>query len=100
MNRDEIEGLIADLNSKAFSRLSRAARSAAAALRAQQERIDALEAWIANPPKHRYWRPGEPDCPKDIKAGNGELHTLRCKVCGLDDPREDICRTTLTGEKP
>jgi len=42
--------------------------------------------------KHDYWRPGEPDCPKDIKAGNGELHTLRCKCCGLDDPRDDLCR--------
>lgn len=42
-------------------------------------------------PKHHYWRAGEPDCPRDIKAGNGELHTLRCKVCGLDDPRNPIC---------
>jgi hypothetical protein len=41
--------------------------------------------------KHDFWRPGEPDCPKDIKAGNGELHTLRCKACGLDDPRDKIC---------
>jgi len=42
-------------------------------------------------PKHRYWGAGEPDCPRDIKAGNGELHTLRCKICGLDDPRNPIC---------
>lgn len=55
-------------------------------------RVRELEAWIANPPKHHFWRPGEPDCPKDIKGANGELHTMRCRSCGLDDPREDICR--------
>jgi len=32
--------------------------------------------------KHVYWRAGEPDCPKGLKALNGELHTLKCKVCG------------------
>lgn len=37
-------------------------------------------------PKHQWWGAGEPDCPKEIKAGNGELHTLRCKVCGTSDP--------------
>jgi hypothetical protein len=37
--------------------------------------------------KHVYWAAGEPECPKEIKASNGELHTLRCKVCGLDSPR-------------
>lgn len=41
--------------------------------------------------KHIYWAAGEPDCPKEIKAGNGELHTLRCKVCGVDSPR-GFCR--------
>ena len=35
--------------------------------------------------KHQWWGAGEPDCPKEIKAGNGELHTLRCKVCGTSD---------------
>jgi hypothetical protein len=44
-----------------------------------------------NPPRHRYWGAGEPDCPRDIKAGNGELHTLRCKVCGNEDGRSEIC---------
>ena len=44
-----------------------------------------------NPPKHRYWGAGEPDCPSDIKAGNGELHTLRCKVCGNEDARDQVC---------
>jgi hypothetical protein len=42
-------------------------------------------------PKHRYWGAGEPDCPREIKAGNGEIHTLRCKICGLDSPRNPIC---------
>jgi hypothetical protein len=45
-----------------------------------------------NPPKHDYWGAGERDCPREIKAGNGELHTMRCKVCGLDNPRDDFCR--------
>lgn len=52
----------------------------------------------ANPPKHDYWGAGEPDCPREIKAGNGELHTLRCKACGLDSPRDQICRAILKGE--
>lgn len=46
----------------------------------------------ANLPRHMFWGAGEPDCPRDIKAGNGELHTLRCKVCGQDDPRDELCR--------
>lgn len=37
--------------------------------------------------KHVYWAAGEPDCPREIKAANGELHTLRCKVCGIDSPK-------------
>lgn len=42
--------------------------------------------------KHVSWGAGDPDCPKDIKAGNGELHTLRCKVCGQDMTRANaIC---------
>ena len=51
----------------------------------------AIAEFIANPPKHKYWAPGEPDCPKDIKCSNGEIHTLRCKICGQDDPRNQIC---------
>jgi hypothetical protein len=43
------------------------------------------------PPRHRFWGAGEPDCPREIKAGNGELHTLRCKVCGQDNPRDERC---------
>lgn len=42
--------------------------------------------------KHVSWGAGDPDCPKEIKAGNGELHTLRCKVCGQDISRAgEIC---------
>jgi hypothetical protein len=46
---------------------------------------------LGGPLKHDYWMPGEADCPKDIKAGNGELRTLRCKRCCLDNPRSQIC---------
>lgn len=41
------------------------------------------------PRKHAYWRAGDADCPGEIKAPNGELHTLRCKVCGMDNPAGD-----------
>ncbi len=41
--------------------------------------------------KHLFWRPGDVDCPREIKAGNGELHTLRCKVCGRDNPADNMC---------
>lgn len=40
-----------------------------------------VKALLTNPPKHRFWAAGEPDCPREIKASNGELHTLRCKLC-------------------
>ena len=53
---------------------------------------------LANPPRHVFWGAGERGCPREIKDGNGELHTLRCKVCGLDNPRDDICRAAL-GDK-
>ena len=59
------------------------------------DEIERLRAMIANPPKHNFWGAGEADCPRDIKAGNGELFKLRCKVCGLDNPRDDICRAEL-----
>lgn len=35
-----------------------------------------------NLPRHKFWSAGEPDCPAELKAPNGELHTMRCKVCG------------------
>jgi hypothetical protein len=37
---------------------------------------------------HKFWGAGEADCPADIKASNGELHTLRCKVCGKDNNKQ------------
>jgi hypothetical protein len=55
-----------------------------------------LQAKFDNPPKHRFWGAGEPDCPREIKAGNGEIHTLRCKVCGEDSPRDEICRAKVS----
>lgn len=55
-------------------------------------------AWVLNPPKHKFWMPGEPDCPREIKAGNGELHTFRCKVCGQDSPRDPFCRNALSAQ--
>jgi hypothetical protein len=61
-----------------------------------QAEIARLRALIENPPKHDFWGAGEPDCPREIKAGNGELHTLRCKVCGVDSPRDDFCRTAAS----
>jgi hypothetical protein len=45
----------------------------------------------AKPPKHKFWGAGEDDCPADIKARNGELHSLRCKVCGETNPRDQFC---------
>jgi hypothetical protein len=53
-----------------------------------------------DPPKHKYWGAGEPDCPREIKAGNGELHTLRCKVCGKDSPRDYRCFPTPPAQEP
>lgn len=42
--------------------------------------------------KHVSWGAGDPDCPPEIKARNGELHTPRCKVCGKDISRAgEIC---------
>lgn len=46
---------------------------------------------LSNPPKHKFWRPGDSGCPRDIKAENGELHTLRCKSCGEDNPINQNC---------
>lgn len=70
--------------------------------RAPDPRIATLEAEVArlrealsNPPKHKFWGAGEPDCPRELKAGNGELRTLRCKVCGEDNPRDSICRWAI-----
>jgi len=59
-------------------------------LRLQAE-VRSLTAALENPPRHKFWGAGETDCPAWIKAGNGELHTLLCKVCGLDNPKSEIC---------
>jgi hypothetical protein len=40
--------------------------------------------------RHEYWYAGQPDCPPELKAG-GELHTLKCKVCGQENPRSSVC---------
>ena len=53
--------------------------------------VEAHESVLLNPPQHSFWGAGEADCPRDIKAGNGELHTLRCKRCGLDNPGHTAC---------
>jgi len=42
--------------------------------------------------RHVFWGAGEPDCPKEIKAPNGEIHSMRCKVCGMTNPRDRECR--------
>lgn len=49
------------------------------------------EKFFANPSKHDFWGAGEADCPREIKAPNGELHTLRCKNCGQDSPKDARC---------
>ena len=93
-------------NAKANNMLARhetaGREEAAAALTEANAKLEALEAEnkrlrkvLENPPKHRYWGAGEPDCPRELKAGNGELHTLRCKVCGNEDARSTICRGGL-----
>lgn len=48
------------------------------------------------PPKHKFWGAGEADCPADIKGRNGELHSLRCKVCGETNPPDEFCWTAAT----
>jgi len=49
--------------------------------------------WRDNPriAKHDYYGAGEKDCPQEIKAGNGELHTLMCRHCRKKNPRNDLC---------
>jgi hypothetical protein len=66
------------------------------ALRAKVARKDAA---LTNPPTHDYWGAGEPDCPRDLKSGNGECWRLRCKVCGLDNPLDTICRAALNNQE-
>ena len=70
-------------------------QSAESALDVSYEMVRAA---IINGPKHVYWGAGEPDCPRDIKAANGELHTLRCKHC--DDPKFPICSGGTSAARP
>ncbi len=67
----------------------------AAKLEAAEIENNRLKEFIANPPRHKFWGAGEKDCPREIKAGNGELHTLKCKACGAENPRNDICHASL-----
>jgi hypothetical protein len=55
----------------------------------------AIRMALTNPPRHKWWGAGEPDCPKDIKGSNGELHTLRCKLCGTSDT-DSFCTKGIT----
>jgi hypothetical protein len=57
------------------------------------EKVRALK----RPAGHQFLGAGESDCPQEIKAANGELHTLRCKVCGRENPNCP-CPSTPTPE--
>ena len=50
------------------------------------------------PRRHQFWGAGEADCPRDIKASNGELHSLRCKLCGETNPTRDCAAGTVSRE--
>lgn len=41
--------------------------------------------------QHDYWCAGEPDCPPEIKASNGELTRLLCRNCGDVNARSKFC---------
>lgn len=89
--------------SEVFARAALPAiRPTLAALQGRAEVAEAenkrLREALDNPPKHDFWGAGEPDCPREIKARNGEIHTLRCKRCGVDNPPDNICRAALGGE--
>ena len=73
-------------------RLKTAYALIAKTIEAAIDQRNTAQAMLENPPKHDFWGAGEPDCPRDIKAGNGELHTLLCKKCGLSNPSAGICR--------
>lgn len=48
--------------------------------------------------KHDFWYAGQPDCPPELKAGC-EIHTLKCKVCGMENPRTPFCVARKEGGK-
>lgn len=68
---------------------------AADTIEALQSRIEALEAALRNPPRHKWWNAGEPDCPPELKAPNGELWRMQCKVCGNGTGDGVICQGGL-----
>lgn len=49
--------------------------------------------------KHVFWGAGEPDCPREIKASNGELTKLLCKVCGDVNTRNRFCLPETTHDQ-
>jgi hypothetical protein len=81
----EIRGLVDDTT----------AYEAADTIEALQSRIEALEAALRNPPRHKWWSAGEPDCPPELKAPNGELWRMQCKVCGNGTGDGIICQGGL-----
>lgn len=66
---------------KAMQTTTQTANLRADVERLTKERDEALSQ-RAQVVEHMFWGAGESDCPRDIKAANGELHTLRCKRCG------------------
>ena len=52
---------------------------------------------IARLAKHNFWMAGDPACPEELKAPNGELHTLQCKACGEAD-RAPFCVPVIERE--
>ena len=59
--------------------------------------LEAVAPMLSKLRKHDFYNAGEMDCPSDIKCSNGELHTLRCRNCGLDNP-DGYC-SSLNQEK-
>lgn len=77
--REQVATLTAELERRPA--YQREAALVADVERLTKERDEALSQ-RAQVVEHMFWGAGESDCPRDIKAANGELHTLRCKRCG------------------
>lgn len=86
------ERALVSLGDHAFGSIAADIAEAAALLIKQAEEIERLKEWIANPPRHEFWGPNDPDRPKDNTTPNGELWRPRCKKCGIDMPGDQICR--------
>lgn len=56
-------------------------------------RVRELEGALRDPPKHHYWGAGEPNCPREIKAGNGGTLPNNLPVIALS------CSNTASGAK-